>query len=717
MFTKYREALEKMPRAWGEINSAVVNVKKDNEQIKNFLIQQASLIHQVNKEAEKIERTIANTSGHMTSLVRGTRDFVRHIREGTDSLLKWTGIVGAVSGLVGAGGLFGIERLAQSASGMRRSAQGLGATSAEVGAFGLNFGRILDPRSFLGSVQQAQNDVTKRVGLYGAGLTDRDIIGKSPIETALALLPRIKQLVDRAPEGQLAQVLQSQMPGFDIDLQTAQRLKRTSSGELQGFINQTRRDQTALFLTDETQKKWQDFLVQLDRASHTIQTGFIEGLVKIAPELTKLSDTFTTAIKDFLQSGVFKDWVLAATEGLKDLDSWIKSPEFKDDVKAFTDGIGKLSKSIINALKLLGIVPDSGPKKDPTMGDTATGALVGGGLGAFLGARFGPWGALVGGALGGILGGAKVESRMPHARPPGGGTYDPNSGQYFPDSTFKQGAGSGVPNVAGMTEDERNFLGLVRQYESMGGQNVMNYVGKGQGLDPTTPKGYTAQGYYQLLNTNWRRLAPALGITVPNAMAASDYDQTRVALALDRESGHGNWTNTNPALAAAVRRGDRARGGASGSGPLSEYYRQHGGFLNDPGWHAGKGASLGNWFHLAAFDGSIEEGSLITPSGRHLRRYGRAMIPGTNILDRGRSEQDLFREDLPFQEWGRGMKEPPSWVDVIPKVPGSLDRKMPNPLGHGETLPHNFGHNSGVKIEIHNQTGGSAVVTGSQVAL
>jgi hypothetical protein len=121
-------------------------------------------------------------------------------------------------------------------------------------------------------------------------------------------------------------------------------------------------------------------------------------------------------------------------------------------------------------------------------------------------------------------------------------------------------SGSGnlhVPDISGMTADERNFLGLVLQHESMGGQNVMNYMGKAQGIDPDTARGYTAQGYYQILNSNWRRLAPGLGIKETHAMAASKEDQTKVALALLRESGKGNWINWNPRLRAAVARGDQ----------------------------------------------------------------------------------------------------------------------------------------------------------------
>jgi hypothetical protein len=92
-------------------------------------------------------------------------------------------------------------------------------------------------------------------------------------------------------------------------------------------------------------------------------------------------------------------------------------------------------------------------------------------------------------------------------------------------------------------------------------------MGKGQGLDPTTAKGYTAQGYYQMLNTNWRRLAPGLGITTPNAMASTKEEQTQVALALMRErpgAGVGHWANFNPSLKAALARGERAGAWAEG---------------------------------------------------------------------------------------------------------------------------------------------------------
>lgn len=110
------------------------------------------------------------------------------------------------------------------------------------------------------------------------------------------------------------------------------------------------------------------------------------------------------------------------------------------------------------------------------------------------------------------------------------------------------GAPIGVPAGVSMTATERNQLGLILKYES-GYRNVPNYIN-----DQT----HTAQGYYQLTNTNWRRIAPMLGITAPNAMSASLEDQTRVAHYLLRHGGIQNWSNFNPRLRGALSQGERA---------------------------------------------------------------------------------------------------------------------------------------------------------------
>jgi len=88
--------------------------------------------------------------------------------------------------------------------------------------------------------------------------------------------------------------------------------------------------------------------------------------------------------------------------------------------------------------------------------------------------------------------------------------------------------------------------------------------------------GHTAQGYYQITNTNWRKYAPQLGVTTDNAMASSFEDQSRVAALMYKKEGFAPW--------------DRAHGGplpvgyslAANTGTGSAPSRLNRGFLVPP---------------------------------------------------------------------------------------------------------------------------------------
>ncbi|MET3485858.1 hypothetical protein [Methylobacterium sp. 1973] len=166
-------------------------------------------------------------------------------------------------------------------------------------------------------------------------------------------------------------------------------------------------------------------------------------------------------------------------------------------------------------------------------------------------------------------GGGSFAGLIQRASLGGGGSL--GGGATFGGGSRGGGSGSGptgpipgIPASVEMTDAERNMLGLIQLHESHG-RNTLNYVGTRQGLDPMTARGATAQGYFQILNSNWRRLAPGLGIKTRNAMSSTLEEQTRVALALLRASGGRpkDWAPFNPALRAAIARGDRAPDGGT----------------------------------------------------------------------------------------------------------------------------------------------------------
>ena len=188
-----------------------------------------------------------------------------------------------------------------------------------------------------------------------------------------------------------------------------------------------------------------------------------------------------------------------------------------------------------------------------------------GGLGGGSGVQTASFGGGGGGGLGGMIrkasfGGGGVGSGIGAGGGGGGGLGGGGGGG-------SSGPMPGIPASVDMTPAERNMLGLIQLHESHG-RNTLNYVGARQGLDPMTARGATAQGYFQILNSNWRRLAPGLGIKTRNAMSSTLEEQTRVALALLRSRGGRpqDWAPFNPALRRALARGDRAPAGVGMSG-------------------------------------------------------------------------------------------------------------------------------------------------------
>lgn len=106
----------------------------------------------------------------------------------------------------------------------------------------------------------------------------------------------------------------------------------------------------------------------------------------------------------------------------------------------------------------------------------------------------------------------------------------------------------------------QTYLDLISQYES-NNRNVPNYK---------FGTGYTAQGYYQITNDNWLKIAPQLGIDTsqyPNAMSAPQDVQAQVAnyLLTQTPAGIANWANYNPKLNSAL-----TAAGLQTAGPVSD---------------------------------------------------------------------------------------------------------------------------------------------------
>lgn len=378
LFKKYQDALKQSPDAWrqagGEAVAAAEGLVAGAEAIEGI----AQVTHRTTTETsaafgkgsqalggqaegmrkvaagQSVASRLAQTQAHAwRDMAKSTRSFAGHITDATRSLLRWASITGVISGILGGGGLFGIDRLAASAGNSRRSALGLGVSPGEEKAFGLNFGRVVDSDRMLGGVNESLHDVTKRVSLYGAGLTEKDMAGKDTAGVSAELIPALKRLADQTPDAMMAQVMKARHLDQFIDLQGFQRLKNTPAGEIAGYGKQYQTDIGALDLSKQQQKAWQDLQIQLHRAGETIETMFTAKLTDLAPQIGHLSEAFTKAIGELLSNPNIGKWIDELAVGVKWLGDYIGSAAFHTDIDKFVDGIANLASAIGEAFTTL----------------------------------------------------------------------------------------------------------------------------------------------------------------------------------------------------------------------------------------------------------------------------------------------------------------------------------------------------------------------------
>lgn len=354
IYNQYKASLASMPAAWKQVsqltNATAISFRGIVAEMVAANVKQKLLVEAQTK-ADQITRT---TADRWRDLARSSRAFATSVGDATRSILKWGGITGVFSGLLGLGSLWGLERLAAAAGGQRRSSLGLGLSAGEQQAFGANYGRVVDPQQILGGVSEALGDVTKRFTLYGAGLSEADLAGKNTAQVSALLVQRLKSLADATPETQLGTVLSSRGLNQFVSLEDFRRLRNTSGGELAQYGQDFSRNQERLALTDAQLKAWQDLNVKLDTAGKAIERTFILGLTPLAEPLAKLSDSVTKVVEAFFKAAQDRKWIETLGDKLDQFANYIGDPKFQKNVSDLVTNVGKAAEAFANAAAWVG---------------------------------------------------------------------------------------------------------------------------------------------------------------------------------------------------------------------------------------------------------------------------------------------------------------------------------------------------------------------------
>jgi hypothetical protein len=341
-FQQYQKLLNATPLAWRKIAKAQNSSASAFQDLVALELQSMGhqkMMLQVQQAAARLSRTNADV---WRDMARTTKTVAGNITSATVQLMRWSSIVGVVGGLIGGGGLFGIERLAQGVSSGRQSAMGLGVGYGEKKAFDNAFGRVVDTDSFLTAINTQMHSASGKSSLFGALGPGANLSG-STADVAVRVLEHARALA------------KSSNPQFDVDtmkahgidnsmsLQDFQKLRATSDDEFRDLKNRMSQNTGAFGLDSKTQLAYQNFTTALDAAGTNIQNAFVVGVGHLIPGLEKLSGAAVKVVDAFLKSPALEKWLDKAGAGLEKFASYVGTDDFLNKVKSFVDGLSAIA--------------------------------------------------------------------------------------------------------------------------------------------------------------------------------------------------------------------------------------------------------------------------------------------------------------------------------------------------------------------------------------
>ncbi|EKN5091890.1 hypothetical protein DYG65_00055 [Yersinia enterocolitica] len=369
-FNEYQNALNDLPDAWRGVAQGIGDTEKETAKARSELqgvaksfSDGAAAILSINSGLDRLNDSLdkanKNQSGFnknagaakkfLSGATKDAKSLAGHIKDATTSLISWGSILGLFSGLIGAGGLFGINRLASGAASQRFTTLGLGTTSGGLDSSAINYQRALgNPTGTLGAIRDSQLDLSKRWQFQAMGINNPD---QDPAKLLPQMIRNARDIFVK--NGSNLQGAEAHGLTNFFTLDDLNRFKNMSDAEIDSMEKRAAQDSKQLQLSDQIQKQWTDFNVQLQRSGYSIENSFIRGLAPLAPQLTRLSDSVSGMIDSFLKSPELGKWIDGLSQGIQKFGEYLASPSFRTDIDSFMKSIRDMGLTVDNVIRFL----------------------------------------------------------------------------------------------------------------------------------------------------------------------------------------------------------------------------------------------------------------------------------------------------------------------------------------------------------------------------
>lgn len=334
LFEKYKEAVKAMPADWADMGSHVDPLAAQFAAMTAALLAQAESIHRMNREEEEQEKKTSRIGRAWGTVSKHSREVLSHVAETTRHLLHWTEITGLFSGVLGLGGMWGLDRMVNSAGALRSQALGTGASPAALLAARVNWGQFFNTQGALSSIAGLQQSLGGQVpfnvlGIPGAWNSD-------PLTAMNEAALAVHRLYQQTPAGMRANMpwYQQAKSIFGSD-EAIRSIGNMSDRELMQHYGRTRQDVAGGFgLKPGTLEAAQNVSIQLERVGYTLEYTFLAALKPIMPQLDHLSAALGDVVTKFLGSDGFKHGVDVVANALEHFANWVGSKDFSDTVES-----------------------------------------------------------------------------------------------------------------------------------------------------------------------------------------------------------------------------------------------------------------------------------------------------------------------------------------------------------------------------------------------
>lgn len=340
-FKEYQGDTAKLNEVWKHFDVAVNKPRMAAEALDKA-------IKRAGKSSDAMHKTWAKVGASIEHSNKGLSKFERTIH-GVERGLSRVGRLGlslgkfslAAGGIGIAGGLFGLDMLANAAMQRQKGARGLGMPIGQVSAFQTYMTPYLgNPTGTLSAIINARRTPQGMAALAALGFSpaEYDNPNLNRLKFAEQVEERVRSLYLNARTNEPGVPIESILKAYHVQtlgfgLEDARRLANTSNGELRGAFARMGTAARQLQVPDNVASNWAKLSVQLKAAGIEIETALTNKLVKLAPLIGELSGKIVKFIDRFVNSKDVTSTINAIGTGLKDAAQFLESKEFRNDLK------------------------------------------------------------------------------------------------------------------------------------------------------------------------------------------------------------------------------------------------------------------------------------------------------------------------------------------------------------------------------------------------